>query len=569
MHLPARAVAAGSGGGGGFGRISVVGSGASQLLSRVIKPLLSPDISDKNIENGVFFNQVLQSEGINVLWKHNEGLSFEALDCRELCFKEKGRTEIRERNPYQTWTSLGASPVQARPASPRGGGGGKPSWRKTKTLSLPASPVTSSFFRTHAAGCGRTDAEASVDDEVATNVSDAALNAMRQQQREEAYQFCGDSSTKRTSAVSKSAKGAADTWTFVPRSASGRDPQQQERGEESMRSKLKFQILLIRKSQTEDNDKGRDDVPLCFKGWDIIVPEEHCAALWLALNYAGGRSIGLEERSAVENAMQTPSFPRDFPDTAAGSEHWREQRRVNHLQRQARPARKRKQNKRQERVPNLKTLFGDGEEGSSLRKVTDLVVMRNVEFARPFFPKQLLAPTKHAHLGHLGAPSVKFAASEQEHHDITDVELPVFPFPTLIRVCIAASGRGTPQCGAELLQPLRGDYEQWLEHRQHRSAATTTEHRRLGDWNGAAGRGSSAGGRVLLGVVSSALQPDLFRTEKSGIAFCEAGKLSQMVSFSSCVLKGTGNNNDIVPLIMYRNPLCEIIRPALFQLCLS
>ena len=58
------------------------------------------------------------------------------------------------------------------------------------------------------------------------------------------------------------------------------------------------------------------------------------------------------------------------------------------------------------------------------------------------------------------------------------------------------------------------------------------------------------------------------RTEKSGVAFCEAGKLSQMVSFSSRVLQGRGEAGTslLIPLLMYRNPLGDVVRPALLQL---
>ena len=584
---------------GRLSRIAVVGTEASQLLMRVIEPLLSPDIDKTSVENGIFFKQVLQSEGINTLWKHNEGLSFQALDCRELLFKEKGCTQIREENPYQTWTSLSSvacplptttttTTTAASQSKSVSSGHQRPP--KIKRVSRPVSPVTSALFADGfrvASTAARGQKEKEKEGKEKVTVSDAVLNAMRQQQREAVYQLCGgDSGSSKLSVVAKDADGS-DKWSLVPRSTSRASEQgplghcEEKDPQVALRSNLKFPILLIRKCHSAANSNADADhglLPLCLRGWDLLIPEQHCNSVWQALQYAGGRSIGLEERAVVSGALSEPSFPRDFPDSAAGREYWKRWRTTNHVQNKNRPVRKRKQNKRLERVPNLKSLFEDeyGGDSSLLRSVTDLVVMRNVEFARPFFPPQLLLPRQHDGAEYTFAASLQCSTAQELDTTDREVVLPQLPFPTLIRIYLSASGRGVPHCGAELFQPLREDYERWLAHRRHRSEATTTPNRKWGDWHGensaAAGRGRRPdernGGRMLVGLVSSALQPDLFRPEKGAIAFCEAGKLSQMVASSTYIVK-SGKRSEVVPLFMYRNPLSDIFRPALFYLCLS
>ena len=63
-------------------------------------------------------------------------------------------------------------------------------------------------------------------------------------------------------------------------------------------------------------------------GWDIIVPARWGMVVWMELIMGGGRAVGLDavEDSAIEGCV--PSFPRDFPDTAAGQQYAREARRA-------------------------------------------------------------------------------------------------------------------------------------------------------------------------------------------------------------------------------------------------
>jgi hypothetical protein len=63
-------------------------------------------------------------------------------------------------------------------------------------------------------------------------------------------------------------------------------------------------------------------------GWDIIVPARWGMVVWMELIIGGGRAVGLDavEDSAIEGCV--PSFPRDFPDTAAGQQYAREARRA-------------------------------------------------------------------------------------------------------------------------------------------------------------------------------------------------------------------------------------------------
>jgi hypothetical protein len=524
--------------GGGFGRFSIVGTAASELLRRVLKPRCSVEsCAFPPIENGLFFESVLQSEGINSLWKHNEGLAFEAVDCRELSFHENGSASIRDANPYRTWNSLDTPAVTG---VSNGNGIGK--CRRAKRLTKPRHPVPPSFFKS-AKECVR--------------FPDEDLCSLRQQQRKCAYRFGeGETEGSITQIIMHNDTSNSEKWSCVQRTG------KTEGGDEKCDTALSFPVLLIRKCQTTESDHQGDgcDLPLCLRGWDIIVPDSHCSSLWLALNMAGGRSIGSEERSVVDSAARIPVFPRDYPDTVAGNDYWKSCRRVNHIQSQRRPLRKRKQNKKLERVPNLKRLF-DGITGPE--SMTDLVVMRNKQFAEPFFPKDLLLSRKLPREFSISAAHLKCIDADC-NLDMTDFPPPVLPFSTLIRVYISSSGRGVPQCGAELFQPTHNDYMRWLDHRQHRTAPTTTNNRKLGDWVGPPR--SERNERILIGLVSTTLQPDIFQPEKCGIAFCEIGKMSQMVSVSSQMI--LSKRGQLVPLVMFRNPLSDIIRPALFELLL-
>lgn len=535
-----------------YGRFSVIGATSSQLLSRVLKPVFASYASSEDlVRNGQFFSDVMTSEGINSLWKHGEGLSFDVMDCRELSFRDKGNTAVRQANPYRTWRDLNTTTCDAYSPSSSPEPAHKV-YQRSQRLTRPCRPVPFSFFESA---------------QQTKYVHYIDLNAHRQQQRKSAHQFCCDDSDESTLKIvmdkNKDAN-TSDKWSCVQHTGINR----KSASDNNIQASLKFPVLLIRKCYPADESVADRGVPLYVQGWDIILPRKHCSSVFLALNMAGGRSIGVEEKSIVDNAAKVPSFPRDYPDTTAGSDYWKKWRSTNHLHMKRRPQQKRKQNKRVDRVPNLKSLFERSGAGcpSDLRHMTDLVVMRNKQFAEPFFPESMLSTRTTSRMFIPTSIECITCLGPHDCPTITDFPIPQLPFSTLIRVYLTSSGRGVPQCGSLLFQPSREDYERWLDHRRNRTSPTTNKNRKLGDWIGPP-RGEVCE-RALVGVVSSSLQPSLYCTEKSGMGFCEAGRLSQMVSFSTHVLVGR-KAAPVVPLIMYRNPLGDTIRPALFHLCLN
>ena len=510
-----------------FSRISVMGSQSSSLISRVIKPLLSSDTGNDDAENGEFFDKVLKYEGINKVWMNQEGLSMEVIDCRELRYLEKGAVEIREENPYQTWhfrpNSLHVNTTDTASVGVH---------RKRK-LSAPKKPVSSSFFHSP----------------VDLTVDDAALNLHRHQQRGEAY------SVRCTNNDNESPNWSSHNDTHV------------HDVDRSIRSRLRFSVLLVRKSSNVDMQLD-DSMPLHFGGWDIIVQEQHCRNIWLALNYAGGRSIGMDEWGAIENAMKISHFPRDYPDTAAGFDYWKGVHKLNKNLNRKRPFRKRAFNACRDSIPKLKKLFNfNGKTEANKCSPMDMVVMRNPVYAEPFFPSQYLRPNKVREALN-SVTNLKFSDTRDCSKD---VRIPEFPFPTLVRVYVASSGRGVPMCGALLFQPLPEDYDNFLEFRKHRSDRTTSNNRRVGEWIGSSSSEMEVQ-RNHLGIATSAIQPHLFTPERSCIAFCEAGNLCKTISMSmKYIVRKVKNRAEgfPLPLIMFRNPYCDTFRPALFQICLA
>ena len=53
--------------------------------------------------------------------------------------------------------------------------------------------------------------------------------------------------------------------------------------------------------------------------WSLVLPVHWVMPVWLALVAAGATVAGREEMRWVVQAQGRPSFPHDFPDTAAGA----------------------------------------------------------------------------------------------------------------------------------------------------------------------------------------------------------------------------------------------------------
>ena len=53
-------------------------------------------------------------------------------------------------------------------------------------------------------------------------------------------------------------------------------------------------------------------------GVTLLAPRSAAKPLWLALVYAGGHAVGFSERAGLDFEAARASYPRDWPDTAAG-----------------------------------------------------------------------------------------------------------------------------------------------------------------------------------------------------------------------------------------------------------
>ena len=128
--------------------------------------------------------------------------------------------------------------------------------------------------------------------------------------------------------------------------------------ETSLWSKEKRQDLIAvaakRKSRFFNSSKNtaskameledQDDIPLLFiqqpsrllgsdfSGYSIIVPASWGMAVWLALNFAGARSIGLRDRIQISLEQSSLHFPQYYPDSHAGK--WYENFIANQLEAQ-------------------------------------------------------------------------------------------------------------------------------------------------------------------------------------------------------------------------------------------
>ena len=58
---------------------------------------------------------------------------------------------------------------------------------------------------------------------------------------------------------------------------------------------------------------------LACTAWSVILPAHWVMPVWLAMVAAGATIAGQEEMTWVAQAQGKPSFPEDFPDTAAGA----------------------------------------------------------------------------------------------------------------------------------------------------------------------------------------------------------------------------------------------------------
>ncbi len=60
-------------------------------------------------------------------------------------------------------------------------------------------------------------------------------------------------------------------------------------------------------------------------GWDVVLPKGWARPFWGGLLFAGGRASALNDLERLHLELEEPSFPKDFPDTPAGQNYWKDE----------------------------------------------------------------------------------------------------------------------------------------------------------------------------------------------------------------------------------------------------
>lgn len=216
----------------------------------------------------------------------------------------------------------------------------------------------------------------------------------------------------------------------------------------------------------------KEDVPMMlfrkdcvYHQWDIIAPKGFGVSILRALVFAGARAVGWEEAESTELYIAQPSFPRDFPDTAAGEMYWRKRFEEEEQAMLLRPPAKRVaivSKRRSDWEALFKEDATEGEEGLG-EKEPPLVVVRGERYLAPF----------------------------RDAIPIND-----FPFRTLLTVLVQpmGSGRGVPESGAELFLPTEEDLGAVTESLAFDKSQP---------WNGVQIANNSSSGRRLVGYITS------------------------------------------------------------------
>jgi ribonuclease P/MRP protein subunit POP1 len=171
-------------------------------------------------------------------------------------------------------------------------------------------------------------------------------------------------------------------------------------------------------------------------GWDLILSPVYAPAFLNAFVFAGAMVIGLDELEALATVDHAPSFPRDFPDTAAGGAYWNELRDALESEHVKKPKAKRiaynKLGVESPFQPNWELLFGEtstggepdipGDEDEEMEPSSSLCVLRSTSYMEPF--------------------PFSCGGEAKENADNVPMELIPVAVPTLIRVALSFPRRG-------------------------------------------------------------------------------------------------------------------------------
>ncbi len=163
--------------------------------------------------------------------------------------------------------------------------------------------------------------------------------------------------------------------------------------------------------------------------------------------------------------------------------------------------------------------------------------------------------------------------------------LPELPFSTLVTVLLHRVGRGMPATGAAIYSPSVNDYMLYVHYNANKTKQTSLRGTRCGKWTGVElsnvstpGNGhifsnstnnieDENGARILLGYVTAGNQYQ-YRFSDKAIGICDITKLHEsylaLIDASSSL--GKTHCEHGCSLILYRNPNSKWLRPALSKI---
>lgn len=504
-------------------RFSLRGFRAARVLSNVFWPSLRDD------ERHPFFLRLMSSEGMPRVWKDRTVLSIEALDVRALqirAFRKKTsyrhdmsrpvRTTSKE-EWYEKLIGIDSEDIEHH----------KISWPKTAAISRIYSDISGSQMTS--------------DFDMNTNRHVARKSTLKSMPMTGASD-CNES--PKTSLPVSLIRINYKSWKDLPAAES----------------------LFSEMQELNRFDNTGDPV---LSGWDIIVPSEWSRAVWKALQFAGANAVGLREMEYLTLECGSPSFPRDYPDSPAGKEHWAQQKDELGKTLSKLPAKNTPfYSNMIATIPDFDVVF------PHLSNNDEIVTIRSSIFARPFMPivqssnikSQKKIPLWKKML-EAQSSSLKYEYSSFEKiPQKVETPFPSLPFKTVVSVFARSTSRGVLKPGAVFYGMTPDDLLNWRKCQSNKRAANLSGCKRLGEWPGILLSTSSAS-RISLGYVTSGGSSFIFGGSNA-IGSCEIVTFRDYVIF---LKEHQPSPNVIFPAItiLFKNPGSGWLRPAEIKILMA
>lgn len=154
-----------------------------------------------------------------------------------------------------------------------------------------------------------------------------------------------------------------------------------------------FSLRVIRKISRNFSSEfvnGCSYVDKTLNGFDIIFSKNWALEVWRALNFAGGRTVGLQEVEQFSLECGLPSFPKDFLDSSSGLQYWCEKESVR-FRVNSKLSKSKRQTNMMRKCDLMKKIFHplvpSSKEDDEIVKCDDeMVVVREEIFLESFLP---------------------------------------------------------------------------------------------------------------------------------------------------------------------------------------